>query len=465
MPKITPIDYHPDSETIFSRFIDLPYACWLDSGKPSSNSGRYDIISARPVIRITSDSQSTQRYFLNDHGQYDLDTSLPPNADPVDIIKEEIAKLSHTRDIPMPFTGGVIGYFAYDFGRRYMGLANEDTNKPKPAFDHTQLGIYHWAIIQDHRLQCAWIVSLPECDPELIEEVHKRLSSVYPRQEFAEFNCQQLNANISQNEYLEALDRIHDYILAGDCYQVNFAQRFTAKYKGHPFSIYKPLRKAMASPFSAYLQLDKQVIMSLSPERFIQVKARQVLAQPIKGTAPRSKNKEEDQQLAIDLQNDLKNRAENLMIVDLLRNDIGKHCVAGSIEVENLFGLESYPNVHHLVSNVRGCLKEDIQGIDLIRDSFPGGSITGAPKKRAMEIIDELEAAEREVYCGSIGFINNNGDLDTNITIRTVSCDGDTLYCWGGGGIVADSNPEEEYEESLNKINKILSILKVDSSQ
>jgi para-aminobenzoate synthetase component 1 len=463
MPKITPIDYHPSSEARFACLADLPFACWLDSGKPSDNSGRYDIISACPATRFISTNNKTE-IFHYDQGEYQRDASSPYSDDPIELLQRALDQLSHTRDIPMPFTGGAIGYFSYDLGRDYMGITGkENREQSQRSFADMQVGIYHWALIQDHRLQCAWVVSLPECNPDILSAVHQRLNNLGRPQDLDTFSVRELHADISQQQYIKQLNRINDYILAGDCYQVNFAHRFAGKYQGHPFAIYKKLRQAMASPFSAYLQLGEQAIMSLSPERFLQIKARQVLAQPIKGTAPRSLDPEADRQLALYLQNDIKNRAENLMIVDLLRNDIGKHCVPGSIQVENLFGLETYPNVHHLVSNVRGCLKEEVQGLDLFRDSFPGGSITGAPKKRAMEIIDELEMGNREIYCGSIGFINNNGDMDTNIAIRTVSCDGENLHCWGGGGIVADSNSEQEYDESLNKINKILNVLKEDS--
>ena len=201
---------------------------------------------------------------------------------------------------------------------------------------------------------------------------------------------------------------------------------------------------------------ENQAILSLSPERLLSIQQQEALTQPIKGTIARDSIQEIDKANADTLQASIKNRAENLMIVDLLRNDLGKNCIAGSIKVPQLFKLESYPNVHHLVSSITGTIKKEVSALDVFEGCFPGGSITGAPKKRAMEIIEELEECQRSVYCGSIAYINAKGDMDSNITIRTIACDGEKLYCWGGGGIVADSTIEEEYNESLTKINALL---------
>jgi para-aminobenzoate synthetase component 1 len=278
------------------------------------------------------------------------------------------------------------------------------------------------------------------------------------------FNLQkQFESSISKQRYKNDIARIKDYIAEGDCYQVNYAQHLSAPYSGDLWQAYLNLRQANPAPYSAFWQWDNQAILSLSPERFIQAKSDngEIKAQtkPIKGTVLRGETVEEDQENAIRLLNSDKDRAENLMIVDLLRNDLGKSCVAGSIKVPKLFDLESFPNVHHLVSTVTGMLKPDYSCLDLLQGCFPGGSITGAPKRRSMEIIDELEPIQRSVYCGSIGYLCASNQMDTNIAIRTVIADNTELHCWGGGGIVADSDADSEYEESMNKIRLILDTL------
>jgi len=240
---------------------------------------------------------------------------------------------------------------------------------------------------------------------------------------------------------------------------VNFAQHFSACYQGEEWQAYKILRRAIPSPFSAYYNLGKQTLLSISPERFISVIDDHIEAKPIKGTIARNDDREIDNRNRQTLFNSTKDRAENLMIVDLLRNDLGKACEPGSIHVEKLFDVESFANVHHLVSTITGKLADDQTNLTLLKACFPGGSITGAPKRRAMQIIDELEGVQRSIYCGSIGYISRCGHMDTNIAIRTLLADGETLHCWGGGGIVADSNAESEYQESLTKVKKLLNRL------
>lgn len=459
---LTKIPYHPNSESLFNSLKDLPFACWLDSGKPNSNYGRYDIISALPSLRLETLGADTKIY-QRDAASFEDSLLGTYQSDPLTLLKAEIDKLGSASvgDTSIPFSGGAIGYFGYDLTKHYAPQSkSQKSAKPKSALPDMHVGIYQWAIVQDHQSKTAYLTQLPSCHPDLIQAITKRLKQNANVPALKPLKVSKLSPSISQKQYLQQLEKINQYILAGDCYQVNFAQCFSGSYTGDPYAAYGELRKTMASPFSAYLSLgDKQVIMSLSPERFIKTHGNSVLTQPIKGTAARNKLTELDKQAAADLQASEKNRAENLMIVDLLRNDLGQHCVPGSIKVDTLFGLQSFPNVHHLVSDIVGTLRNGADSIDLLRDCFPGGSITGAPKKRAMEIIEELENRSRGVYCGSIGYINHNGDMDTNIAIRTISCDGDTLYCWGGGGIVADSTAAEEYQESLDKINAILKIL------
>ena len=264
------------------------------------------------------------------------------------------------------------------------------------------------------------------------------------------------SANMDKQAYLEKFNKIQNYILSGDCYQVNLTQRFQAAYQGDEYQAYQALLADNRPPFAAFLRLPAQTILSLSPERFLKLHGGIVETKPIKGTCPRFQDLQQDQQSRQRLLTSEKDRAENLMIVDLMRNDIGRVCLPGSVSVPKLFDIESFPAVHHLVSTVLGKLGANYSCEDLLRACFPGGSITGAPKIRAMDIIAELEPNRRQVYCGSIGYINGNGEMDMNISIRTLVCHKQQIYCWAGGGLVADSNVDQEYQECFDKLSKIL---------
>jgi para-aminobenzoate synthetase component 1 len=268
---------------------------------------------------------------------------------------------------------------------------------------------------------------------------------------------------MSRQQYASAFARAQQYIQAGDCYQINLAQRFSSRFQGDPWQAYRQLREVAAAPFSAYMQHDDMALMSLSPERFLKVDGSTVTTSPIKGTIGRGNDAQSDQQLAKQLLLSEKDRAENLMIVDLLRNDLGKSCKPGSIKVEQLFELQSFETVHHLVSTITGELDSGQHALDLLAACFPGGSITGAPKIRAMEIIEQLEPDRRAVYCGSIGYISYDGQMDTNIAIRTFLCEQHSIHCWAGGGIVADSRCEAEYQECLSKIARFMKNLETAS--
>ncbi|MGD8677614.1 MAG: aminodeoxychorismate synthase component I, partial [Chromatiales bacterium] len=258
-------------------------------------------------------------------------------------------------------------------------------------------------------------------------------------------------AGIDREEYRRQFARIQTWIRDGDCYQVNYTQRFDAYVEGDGWQAYREMRALNPVPFGAFLRFDELEILSFSPERFLKLEGRRVTTEPIKGTRPRSEDPGKDLRLQRELSQSIKDRAENLMIVDLLRNDLGRVCEPGSIDVRDLFKVESFPTVHHMVSTVSGRLRDGEDAMSLLRACFPGGSITGAPKIRAMEIIEELEPARRGIYCGAIGHIGFNGDMDTSIVIRTLVRRGDRAHYWVGGGIVADSDPDEEYQECLDK--------------
>ena len=261
---------------------------------------------------------------------------------------------------------------------------------------------------------------------------------------------------MTREQYGEKFRQVQEYLHSGDCYQVNLAQRFHATYSGDEWQAFLQLNQANRAPFSAFLRLEQGAILSLSPERFILCDNSEIQTRPIKGTLPRLPDPQEDSKQAEKLANSVKDRAENLMIVDLMRNDIGRVAVAGSVKVPELFVVEPFPAVHHLVSTITARLPEQLHASDLLRAAFPGGSITGAPKVRAMEIIDELEPQRRNAWCGSIGYLSFCGNMDTSITIRTLTAINGQIYCSAGGGIVADSQEEAEYQETFDKVNKIL---------
>jgi para-aminobenzoate synthetase component 1 len=266
-------------------------------------------------------------------------------------------------------------------------------------------------------------------------------------------------ANLSRSEYQNRFERIQSYILEGDCYQVNFAQSFEAEVEGDPWAAYRRLRRINPAPFSAYLETPHGSVLCSSPERFLRLQKRWVQTRPIKGTARRRDDPAADRRMAEGLAASDKDRAENLMIVDLLRNDLGKVCRTGSVEVTGLFEIESFARVHHLVSTIEGILAAGEDALSLLRACFPGGSITGAPKLRAMQIIEELEGRRRGVYCGAVGYIGFEGGMDTNIAIRTLVVRQNRLRFWSGGGIVYDSRVDAEYQESLDKAAAIFEML------
>lgn len=364
----------------------------------------------------------------------------------------------------LPFWGGVIGHFNYEYDDKTKDLCFEFGQQEKHQNrSDSVFGVYHWALIQDHEQRKACVVFLSSMEePQrnlVLDTLVSAQANLDTEQDSGVFSVTHLKPHIKKSDYLAAVDKIQAYIRAGDTYQINFSQQFSGEFKGDTDATYIALRKTLPSPFSAYMELGDETILSLSPERFIQVKNDDVLTQPIKGTAPRGKTISDDDVLANQLMNSDKNRAENLMIVDLLRNDFSKSCRPHSVKTPQLFALESYANVHHLVSTITGKKHSSVSPLEFMMRCFPGGSITGAPKKRAMEIIDELEQHSRNIYCGSVCYINVDGQLDSNIAIRTLLVKEDRIYCWGGGGIVADSNAEEEYQESLHKVGSLLKAL------
>lgn len=449
--RLLELPYVPDSQALFERIKHRHWPVFLDSAGTAGENGRYDILAADPFITIETTGTET---VISRHGEVEYSEQDPF------VLLDNVLKLYPHEACALPFTGGAIGYFAYDLGRRIESL-------PETALDAEHIpdmavGIYDWAIINDHQAQRCWLTSHltdPRTDEiwsTLLDELHNDA----PSQTDNFHLTSTLNCNFTEASYTEAFNKIQHYIREGDCYQVNLAKRYEVSTEGEPWSAYKALRTCNAAPFSAYFSTDTVTVMSSSPERLLKVKDHHVETKPIKGTRPRDlDNPTHDQQLAVALQNSVKDRAENLMIVDLLRNDLGKVCEPGSIRVPAPFALESFATVHHLVSTITGQLSESASPVALLKACFPGGSITGAPKLRAMEIIEELEPHRRGIYCGSIGYIGFDGKMDSNITIRTLVHSDNRLRFWAGGGIVADSQVEAEYQEVHDKASAMLALI------
>jgi para-aminobenzoate synthetase component 1 len=455
---IEELPYIADGSVRFSHIRQLPNPVFLDSAPLHQNkAGRYDIISAAPVAFITTRlGKSGSVTTTLENGK----TSISHH-EPFEILKQEIARFKPNKlpqDKLLPFYGGAIGYFSYDLGRCIEYLPH--TAKDDITLPGMEVGIYCWALINDHEAQKSYFMTTPNCPADTQEKALSlcKIERAIETDKHFKLNSP-FNSNFTLNEYQKAFDKIQDYIHAGDCYQVNLAQRFSATFEGEPWHAYQQLRQKMPAPFSAYIESVNGYILSHSPERFLKCHEGIIETKPIKGTRARGKTPIEDKQLADELINSAKDRSENLMIVDLLRNDLGKSCEAGSIHVPKLFDLESFANVHHLVSTIEGKLSADVTPVDAFFNCFPGGSITGAPKLRAMEIIEELEPHRRSLYCGSVAYISFDNQMDSSIAIRTLVTSKNTIHCWGGGGIVADSNSEQEYQETLTKVSSLLNTL------
>ncbi|MEE9332311.1 MAG: aminodeoxychorismate synthase component I [Methylophilaceae bacterium] len=456
------LTYHHDSARLFERVAHEPWAILLDSGqmiepssgKPGSQYGRYDILVARPFATLVTNGEQTT---VEENGLKQISTE-----DPFTLLN---TLLSHykVQEMDVPFAGGAMGYFSYDLGHLLedTGGKNQAENVPE-----MMVGIYDWAVVIDHRKQKSVLISygLSKQTEKTWQALCRLFETPYASLDKPFKATSATESNFSEQAYIEAFDQIKAYIKSGDCYQVNLAQRFSTKVEGNSWTAYKKLREISPAPFMAYMELpldqnNRFQVLSNSPERFIQVIGDHVETRPIKGTRPRSDDVDKDLAYAQELKDSLKDQAENLMIVDLLRNDVGKSCETGSVKVEKLFQLQSFANVHHLVSTVTAKLKQKATVIDLLRGCFPGGSITGAPKVRAMQIIEALEPNRRGVYCGAIGYIGFDGKMDTNIAIRTAVISKKQLTYYAGGGIVADSNGKKEYMETLDKASVMIKLL------
>ena len=479
-PLVQELDPPPDPLDCCSRCRDLPFLIFLDSAAASDRLGRYSFLSGDPAVVVRSKGEVTERW-TGAAGTWERVVGDPLEYARATLLRDHAAPA--IPDLP-PFQGGAAGYIGYDWGTRLERVA-------PPQFDDLaipdcMLGWYDWVIAWDHELGRAWLIStgLPETGPARSRRAAERLASIRallggerrtpppPSRPSAHRTATTpapplhpfaggIRSTFTRSAYCEAVRRVIDYLYAGDIFQANLSHRLQSRLAEPPFDLYRRLRTHNPAPFSAYLDFGELVVASSSPERFLRVspRTRVVEARPIKGTRPRGRDPEDDAALRQELSASEKDRAEHVMIVDVLRNDLSRVCRPGSVRVPELFALEQYATVHHLVSTVVGELAQDRDVVDLLRAAFPGGSITGAPKIRAMQIIAELEPTARGVYCGSIGYLSVTGAMDTSIAIRTCLLLGEDVYFQVGGGIVADSDPEQEYNETLDKARGLIAAL------
>ena len=451
---------------LFELIKDRPYSFFLDSGMDTQRLGRYSFLGSEPFLVMHSRGSEITLIRGQEH--------KVQHGNPFDTIGKllELYKLEYC-PAPVPFVGGAVGYFSYDlchFVEHLPSTAIDDFKLPE-----CYLAFYDAIFAFDHLEGRAYLVAtgFPELDEgQRLKRAMMRLKEMktwlHPSPPVIVFNRSPaqneeitLMSNFTPTEYIKAVDRVREYIAAGDVFQVNLSQRFQADLVIPPYELHKILRKVNPAPFASCLNFDGVAIVSASPERFLKVQGDLVETRPVKGTRPRGRDPGEDQSLAQELTRSIKDRAENVMIVDLERNDLGRVCRYGTIKVTELAIMETFPTVFHLTSTIVGRLHRGKSDIDLLKATFPGGSITGAPKVRAMEIIDELEPTKRSVYTGSIGYLSFNGDLDINIVIRTFLIKEGRAYFQVGGGIIYDSDSEAEYMETLDKAKALIRALQL----
>ncbi len=466
-PLVEEISTPLTAPEVFEQIKNNRHSFFLDSGMDAQKLGRYSFIGSEPFLVMSSrGAEST----LVRGDQREV-----RHGNPLDTLGRllETYRLDHC-PAPVPFLAGAVGYLSYDlchFIERLPSTAIDDLGFPESYF-----AFYDAVLAFDHLENRAYLVAtgFPELEEGQrvrqarlrLEEMKDWLCSALPAQDTSfepagENGDVLLESNFAPEEYVKTVDRVRQYIASGDVFQVNLSQRFEADLAMPPYDLFRRLRKANPAPFASYLNFDGVTIVSASPERFLKVQGDLVETRPIKGTRPRGRDPVEDEALAQELLHSIKDRAENIMIVDLERNDLGRVCRYGTVKVTELAILETFPTVFHLTSTVVGRMCPGKSNIDLLKATFPGGSITGAPKVRAMEIIDELEPTKRSVYTGSIGYLSFNGDLDINIVIRTLLIKEGKAYFQVGGGIVYDSDPEAEYAETLDKAKALIQALRV----
>lgn len=477
LPLLQKLPLEADVPALFEGLSSRPYSFLLDSGLLVSGLGRYSLMGADPFLVMRSRGK---RIWLERQGKKTALAGAP--------LQKLKTLLNRYRFLPvgspLPFCGGAVGYFSYDLGRileKLPSTAEDDLRTPDLC-----LGFYDAAAVVDRAAEEVWAVStgFPETNSgaarrraeERLAEISRLLTAglrqgregdaFFPAPEDGALRGDKgefaLSAHFDDADYCRAVRRVKDYIAAGDIFQVNLSQRFSLPRVVEPWPLYRRLRAVNPAPMAAYLNFGEFQVVCSSPERFLKVEGRRVETRPIKGTRPRAKDPAEDARLREELWNSEKDRAELVMIVDMERNDLGRVCRPGSVRVPELYRLEEYATVFHLVSTVEGELAPGKDVVDLLAAAFPGGSISGAPKVRAMEIIEELEPVRRGIYTGAIGYLGFDGNADLNIVIRTLIFKDDRIYFQVGGGITIDSDPLAEYVETLDKARALVRALGLD---
>ena len=446
MTSVRYYEKYPSISTVFDLFSTTPYAVFLDSSL-QNKLGQYSIIGLNPYLILESKNQvvRTNGEISSESLEY--------------LMNQQMATENQENLEELPLITGAIGYYSYDYGMEKMGVSSrhEDLIGVQEAF----FCFYDCFIIEDHQKGRLAVISngkLKETETQLneLEQLIFAQEGVTDCLENSSSHEMSVTTNMEQEAYVKAIKRVIDYIYEGDIYVMNLTRQLVIDSQIKPYELFKKLREINPSPFGGYLNYPDFQVVSSSPERFIEVKDRVVTTRPIKGTRKRGQTKEEDKALKADLENSEKEKSELLMVVDLQRNDLNKVCQAGSVKVPNLFFVEPYATVFHLVADVQGRLKDEVSTVDLLASVSPGGSITGNPKYRAMEIIDELEESRRGLYTGSMGYISATGDSDFNIIIRTAIAKEGKFHLGIGGGITSESIPLDEFEETNQKAKAIV---------
>ncbi len=441
---------YPLINIIFEHVKDAEEAVFLDSSS-KGELGRYSIIACSPYLKLVSKGDT----FTINGEKTELDY--------LEFVKHYLEEHKEENETDLPIISGAVGYFSYDFGRKEEGVKTKHSSEVD--IPDSILYFYDMFIVEDHADQILHVIANGHTQEarEYVDQMVHLITEMEDTSEFLDttiYNSQVL-ANFTRESYMEAVDHMIRYIVDGDIYVVNMTQQLQIKSNCPPYEMFRRLRRNNPSPFGGYFDYGDFQIVCASPERFMQMKDGKIKTRPIKGTRKRGKTQEEDQRLKKELAESEKDQSELLMIVDLERNDLNRVCLPGSVKVTELFSVETYATVFHLVANVEGLIRPDYNAVDLLSAAFPGGSITGAPKLRAMELIDQEEHLRRNLYTGSIGYLSLNGDCDLNIVIRTgVYRDG--IYHLGvGGGITYESDLEFEYEETWQKAKALLDALNV----
>lgn len=446
--KFLELDWFFSEQDFVTSFGEREGFFLLDSGNAEIETAKYSFIGIKPLYQISFSRKGT------------IKDGKVINTPFLNFLRDELNKKVRQPG-PFPFVSGFLGYLTYDFGWELDKFKNFYKKKKIYGMPLAKFNYYDTVFVIDKRnrkLFCFYENEKPDID-KILKKLQKSKSHKPPNL------LTKIKSTMTRKKYLEIIEKTKEYIANGDIYQANISQRFYCDFYSRPSDFYNYLRKLSPAPFGAYFVDKGFTVLSNSPERFLYKNGNYIETRPIKGTRKRFSDEKLDEGLINELKQSEKDKAEHIMIVDLERNDLGKICKNGSVVVSDLMRIESYANVHHMVSIVCGKLKEDIDFIDCINATFPGGSITGAPKLRSMQIIDELEPVDRGIYCGSIGYIDNSGNFDFNIAIRTGVVYKNKLYFYVGGGIVADSDPYSEYEETLIKARSFMATLGIGSTK